>query len=149
MKRAKQKNKRLEDVMNFAWKYLQPLASQGTQTVKAYLVALFSKNQDFAFQVRQGQENKETNEAKEQRSLQIRHIIENHQGHYVMDKNNRPIGLIEEEAIRFFASKDTEFTERYMPIWQFDPNNTGYTITDRLHEHNVCAQATVLEVKRI
>jgi hypothetical protein len=120
MKIAKQKQKRLEDVMNFAWKYLQPLASKGSKTVKAYLVALLSKNQDFAFQVRQDQENKDANEAKEKRSLQIRHIIENHQGHYVMNKNNQPIGLIEGETIRFFALKANGFTERYMPIWQVD-----------------------------
>ena len=37
MKRAKQKNKRLEDVMNFSWKYLQPLAYKGTQIVRTRL----------------------------------------------------------------------------------------------------------------
>lgn len=120
MKRAKQKNKRLEDVMNFAWKYLQPLASKGTQAVKAYLVALFSKDQDFAFQVQQTQTDEEINQAKAERNKQIRNIIQNKQGHYVMSKYNQAIGLIEGETIRFFAAQGTDFIERCMPIWQLN-----------------------------
>lgn len=120
MKRAKQQNKRLEDVMNFAWKYLKPLTSKGTNVIKSYLIALLSKNQDFAFQVKQSQTNEATNQAKAERHQQIQNIIQNKQGHYVMNQNNEPIGLIAGETIRFFASKETEFTERYMPIWQID-----------------------------
>lgn len=120
MKLAKQKQKRLEDVMNFAWKYLHPLADKGTQTVKKYLIALINKNQDFAFQVKQAQADEEISQAKVGRNKQIRHIIESNQGHYVMNQNNRPIGLIEGETIRFFASKETGFTERCTPIWQID-----------------------------
>lgn len=120
MKLAKQKQKRLEDVMNFAWKYLQPLVDKGMQTVKKYLIALINKNQDFAYQVKQAQNDEEISQAKVERNKQIRHIIENNQGHYVMNQHNNPIGLIEGEAIRFFASKETGFTERCMPIWQID-----------------------------
>lgn len=32
--------------------------------------------------------------------------------------HNKPIGLIEGETIRFFASQQNDFTDRYMPIWQ-------------------------------
>ena len=118
MKLAKQKQKRLEDVMNFAWKYLHPLADKGTQTVKKYLIALINKNQDFSFQVKQAQIDEEISQAKVDRNLLIRSIIQNKQGHYVTNKNNQLIGLIEGETVRFFASKETEFKERYMPIWQ-------------------------------
>lgn len=124
MKLAKQKNKRLEDVMNFAWKYLQPLASEGTQTIKAYLVALFSKNQDFAFQVKQAKEDEKNSQSTVNRNKQIRYIIENNQGYYVLNQNNKPIGIIEGETIRFFASKGTDFIERYMPIWNACDNIT-------------------------
>ena len=120
MKLAKQKQKRLEDVMNFAWKYLHPLADKGTQTVKKYLIALINKNQDFSSQVKQAQKDEEISQAKSKRNKQIHHVIQNKQGHYVMNKKNQPIGLIEGETIRFFASKETAFTERYMPIWQID-----------------------------
>lgn len=118
MGEAKQHQKRLEDVMNYAWGYLEPIATKGSSNIKAYLRALIEKKQDFTFQLQQIHAKEREKENNITRKMEIKNIVDNKQGCYLLNKQNQPIGIVEGESIRLFASSRTGFIERVMPIFQ-------------------------------
>lgn len=120
MREAKQHKKRLEDVMNYAWRYLEPLATKGSKNIKAYLRALIGKEQDFGFLLRQVQDMAKKQHTTHTNRAMYEDAIKNKQGYCLINKNNQPIGKIEGEAIRWFASDKTNGVERWSSIWQFD-----------------------------
>jgi hypothetical protein len=117
MRMAKHKQKRLEDVVNFAWHYLQPLVAKGLRVLKAYLLTLIAKDQDFAFQLRQAGKKHELENQEKERHRQIKAIIDHRQGQTVHGPHHRPVGVIDGECIRFFASEASDYVERSMPLW--------------------------------
>ncbi|MCC7005691.1 MAG: hypothetical protein IT497_03470 [Ottowia sp.] len=125
MREAKQHQKRLEDVMNYAWGYLEPIAAKGSSNIKAYLRALIGKNQDFAFLLKQEKNNIENEMALVFNKNKREHIIKNQQGYYLIDKNNHPLGKVEGQTIRWFPNHKTGNIERWTPIWGIDFSETN------------------------
>ena len=131
MREAKQHQKRLEDVMNYAWRYLEPLAIKGSKNIKAYLRALIGKEQDFAFLLKQTQDVAKKQHATHTNRNMCEYAIKNQQGYYLINKNNQPIGQIDGEAIRWFANEKTHGIERWSSIWQINFHKLHESITIR------------------
>lgn len=129
MKIAKEKQKRLEDVINFSWNYLEKVSQKGTSALKAYLLTLLNKNQDFTFQLKEIKEKQHEKESKVTKQRLITYIIKNKQGYYVHDRSNQVIGIVEGEMIHFFPNKETGLVSRYFPLWQINPEH--YTLSEK------------------
>lgn len=121
MREAKQHQKRLEDVMNYAWNYIEPLAAKGSKNIKAYLRALIGKNQDFTARLKE-----KNNEAEKQQKIidnrnKAHDLVKNKQGAYLIYKNTRKVvAQLYGDIVRWFPSEKTGYVERCTPIWGID-----------------------------